>query len=153
MDIVIQTPDTTQLISQLDTVLSAEDLEAVMLRVAYAALESMRNSMLGHSRTGLTRNSLNSWLVSSAPGTVSVAAGTQCRGSFLRWLDVGRGAVRPKNRKVLRWFTFPEHIAVFARYARATQGTALMAKAGADAIDQAPQIIQRTLRVAAAYQK
>jgi len=153
LDIIIQTPDTVQLISQLNTVLSPMDLETAMHRIAYSALESLRGSMAAHSRSGLTRDSLNTWIISSAPDSISVAAGTRSRGQILKWLDQGRGPVRPTTRKVLRWFTFPEHIAVFSRYARATQGTALMTKAGADAIDQAPQIIQRTLSASADYRK
>ena len=124
-----------------------------MQRIAYSALESLRGSMAAHSRSGLTRDSLNTWVVFSAPDSISVAAGTRSRGQILKWLDRGRGPVRPTTRKVLRWFTFPEHIAVFSRYARATQGTALMTKAGAEAINQAPNIIQRTLAASAAYRK
>jgi hypothetical protein len=153
LDIIIQTPDTTQLISQLNTVLSPIDLETAMQRIAYAALDSIRAGMAAHSRSGLTRDSLNTWIVSTSPDSVSVATGTQSRGQILKWLDRGRGPVRPTTRKVLRWFTFPEHIAVFARYARATQGTALMTKAGVDAINQAPNIIARTLTATATYQK
>jgi hypothetical protein len=129
------------------------DLESVMQRIAYAALDSIRAGMASHSRSGLTRDSLNTWVVSVSPDFVSVAAGTRSRGQILKWLDQGRGPVRPKTRRVLRWFSFPEHIAVFSRYARATQGTALMTKAGVDAIGQAPAIIQRTLTVSSGYPK
>lgn len=145
MTVTVQTPNSITVTAQLNSILNPVDFEDIMQRVAYSALESMRQSMQGHNRTGLTRDSLTTWGLEASPERVSVAVGSQSRGQILKWLDKGRGEVRPKNHKYLRWFTFPEHIAVFARYARATQGIELMEKAGADAMNEAPQIIQRTL--------
>jgi hypothetical protein len=145
MDINVDIANLKEADSNLDRVLGQADFEAIMQRVAYTALESMRQSMQGHNRSSLTVESLETWLLESTPEIISIAVGTRTRGNVLHWLDKGRGEVRPKNRQSLRWFTFPEHVAVFAKYARATKGIELMAKAGATAINEVPVITQRTI--------
>lgn len=146
----IQLPNENSINIALTNILGQTDFEDIMQRIAFTALENMRESMTGHNRSSLTVESLMMWPLEQSNNQVSIAVGSQSRGQILKWLDKGRGEVRPVNRRFLRWFTWPEHVAVFSRYSRATTGIGLMIKAGDVGITQAANITTETLNRAAA---
>lgn len=121
-------------------------LESFLTEVANADMQVLLDYLSKHVRTGETIGSIRMRLLERSNDKVSVAVGTQTRGSQLRWLDVGRREVYPINRKFLRWIAHPSGAIVFARHARATQASGIMRQAALTAMAKAPEIMQRTIQ-------
>ena len=152
MNVTIETPNHAQVIQYIQNIAATPmQLEQIVQLMAQEALRSMREDLASHSRSGATIESLETWPVTNTATSYALAVGTQTRGRQLRWLDKGRGEVRPihltKTGKMgfLRWLSWPSHAIVFARYARATAGLNIMQKAGALAMVQSGAIVAKTL--------
>jgi small-conductance mechanosensitive channel len=124
-----------------------EQMDRFINEVANVDLQVLQDYLSKHVRTGETLNSVKIRTLERSNNKVSVAVGTQTRGSQLRWLDVGRREVYPINRKFLRWIAHPSGAIVFARHARATQASGIMRQAATTAMAKAPEIAQRTIQV------
>jgi hypothetical protein len=146
MDITLSFPDHEQVINVLNSKLNSADFEAIINAGAFHALESVRNVLRSHVRTGETLESVTTWKITDTPQVLSIAVGSQTRGQILKWLNNGRGPVRPKNKKCLRWLTFPDQIVVFAKYARATKPLKFMEPAGETALNKAAEEATKLLQ-------
>jgi hypothetical protein len=122
--------------------ITPDELQMVVGRLCRAAEESLRESMIEHSRTGMTIESIQSWDLEISNDRVMMATGSLTRGAQLYWLDQGRREVRPINARFLHYFTWPEQIEMFSRYSAATLGTGLVRRAGLDALMQSSIIIE-----------
>ena len=122
-------------------------LESFLTEVANADMQVLLDYLSKHIVTGETIGSIRMRLLERSNDKVTVAVGTQTRGSQLRWLDVGRKEVRPINRKFLRWISHPSGVIIFSRYSRATQPSNIMRTAATVAMSKAPEIAQRTIAV------
>ncbi|MFA5307147.1 MAG: hypothetical protein WC365_06900 [Candidatus Babeliales bacterium] len=120
-------------------------LESFLTEVANADMQVLLDYLSKHIVTGETIGSIRMRLLERSNDKVSVAVGTQSRGSQLRWLDRGRGEVRPVNRKFLRYIAHPSGVIIFSRYSRATQPSNIMQTAATTALAKAPEIAQRII--------
>jgi hypothetical protein len=104
-------------------------LDYALQGICSAALDSLRNSLGSHIRTGLTTESLQIRKLAQTDSMVRYGVGSWSRGKQLYWLDQGRGEVLPVNRKYLKFQLWPSHQVVFARRAKPTKGIHCMAQA------------------------
>jgi hypothetical protein len=132
-------PSHEQVTGKLDLILTKTRFETIIQTGANAALQSIKTVLSSHSRTGETLASLQVWTITNSDEAISLAIGSQKRGNILKWLDQGRGPVKPVNRKALRWLTHPDQVVIFAKYARATKALNFMSPAAIEGLNQAEQ--------------
>ncbi len=126
-------------------------LQSVVNRLADVAGYSLLESMQGHNRTGLTVRSIEAWTVAMSTSSYAVAVGSRTRGMQLKWLDRGRGEVRPKHLTKSGELGYLKFVAkdgatIFTRYCRPTQGVGLMERARGAVQAQAERILAETLQ-------
>ena len=145
-EIRITAPDHDRVLAKVEqSKITGDQLHMIVSRMCRAAEESLRGSLIEHSRTGETMASIQSWELDLSNEHVMMATGSLTRGAQLYWLDQGRREVRPVVARYLHYFTWPEQIEVFSRYSRATIGTGLMRRAALDALSQSSSIIEEQI--------
>jgi hypothetical protein len=151
MDVIIETPthnDSILFIEQRR--MSPYQMDTAVQGMAFAALNSLRTSLSSHIRTGLTTESLQIRKLGQTDSIVRYGVGTWSRGAQLYWLDQGRGEVTPKNRKYLKFQTWPAKTWIYAKRARATKGIGCMAQAAEKASQSANQSVIAALALGGA---
>ncbi len=123
-------------------------LQSMIIDMADTAGYSMLEDLGSHTRTGQTIQSIESVPVELSESRVAYFVGSRSRGQILRWLDKGRGEVRPKHLTpsgkmgYLRFLTYPEGVIIFTRYSRPTIGIGLIQKAVDRAMSRVSSIIE-----------
>jgi hypothetical protein len=136
---IFEFPNHEQVINRLDRILPYTSFEAIIQTAAKTAEQTIKQSLNSHNRTGETSDSVTTWTITKSDQVITLAVGSQTRGNILRWLDKGRGPVKPVNRKALRWLTHPDQVVVFAKYSRATKALNIMQPAAAAGLTQVEQ--------------
>ena len=102
------------------------DLPTVSDQVLYRTMQLYAEELAGRMREktpsnlGHTRASIEV----REEGPLHFGIGSYSRGHILRWLDLGRGPVRPVTKKALHFFIGDEE--VFSMYSRATEPLDIM---------------------------
>jgi len=125
---------------------SGEKLARIMKLIAIVCEKQIKTLLTRHVRTGLTRASIESRILTETENEVVVAVGSWRRASQLRWLDRGRREVRPVTRRALRWWTWPGREKVFAMRARATSALNVLRQAALHAWALAEQIVKSEVK-------
>jgi len=119
MRIAVHAPDHNDVLGWVDTSkVDIDKIDRITHRVGLEAEGAMKSIVHTDTKdaTGLTAASIETWLLSRTDNEVSYMVGSQVRGHILRWLDVGRGWVRPVRARALRFWIRGQK--VFAQYAR-----------------------------------
>jgi hypothetical protein len=130
-------PDHDKVSGKLDSILQQNSFELIVQSAANKTLEEIKTALTPHSRTGETIASVHAWEITKTNTVIKIGVGSQSRGQILKWLDQGRGPVKPVNRKCLRWLTHPDQVVVFAKYARATKALNFMQPAAISGLQEA----------------
>lgn len=120
-------------------------LLSIVFEIAGVAEQQILNYMQSHFRTGATMSSIRRRIVYANALGVAVAVGSQTRGQVLRWLDLGRGEVRPLRRRFLRYLLHPSGVVMFSKYSRATQASNIMRIAALEAVAASDSIVKRSM--------
>jgi hypothetical protein len=147
MSFTVSTPNHNQVVSWISqSEPKIDQLRSIIMQLGDIAGTVIMDGIKGHIRTGATVESIQSWVVSSSGNDFALAVGSLNRGNQLRWLDKGRGEVRPVKARMLRYW-LPSGAIVFSRYSRATVGIGFMAQATSRISVEAPKVIQSVLNV------
>ncbi|MFA5307668.1 MAG: hypothetical protein WC365_09525 [Candidatus Babeliales bacterium] len=146
MQFIIEAPYHQAAVNNLQMqIITPNQLQAFVEYLANANMQVLLDYLGKHVRTGETIGSIRMRLIESGGDRVTVGVGSYGRGFQLRVLDRGRREIFPINKKFLRWIAWPSGAIVFARHARATQGSGIMKTAANVAISKIPEAIQKTI--------
>ena len=147
MELRIETPDHEHVRSWIVSKnITFPQLQSMIIQMCDVAGYSMMEDLGSHTRTGQTIRSIEAVPVELGETRVAYFVGSRIRGNQLRWLDKGRGEVRPKHLTpkgklgYLRFIT-RDGILIFTRYSRPTAGIGLINKAVTQALSRASTII------------
>jgi hypothetical protein len=148
MTLRIETPDHERTLEWInERNITFAELQSVVIQMADVAGYSMIEDLGTHVRTGQTIQSIEAVPIELSETHVAYFVGSRQRGQILRWLDKGRGEVRPKHLTksgqlgYLRFLTYPEGLVIFTRYSRPTVGIGLIEKAANRAMARVSNII------------